>query len=233
MRFSLLLLICLLTLPLAAQNTRATKTTYDKDGFAALSLGIDADHDEVEDKWDDFWDDRYEIDIDKLDKDRNSIAYKAEQVILPLVSTKAIDVYSKVEELSDTESRVYLTFAFSSADVVTERNHPQSYRAAQAILEEFRTYFYTSYFDEQMADVRKDLDDMRDDSTDDSEDAQKARKKIDKYEKKIADMQRKIEDLREEVGDELESAEEKAERARALEGRLRDLETRRARYLRM
>ena len=206
-------------------------TKFDKESYSSLRLTIDAPADEVEEAWEDFWDDKYDIDFDKLDKDRNSIAYRAEQVSLALISPKTMNLYSKVTD-AENRSDVALAIVFSANDVVTSSSYPEAYRAAETLLNEFRTTFYTKYFDERIADVRDDLEDMRDDSQDDSKDAEKARKKIEKYRKKIADYEEKIVDLREEVGDELESSEEKARRAEELQTRLRELEQRRAQYLR-
>lgn len=232
MRYLLFLFTLFISLTLSAQNVRTTSTEYDKLTLDAVSVPIDAEMKVVEDHLDEFFDERYDIDIDRTDKDRGSIAYGAEQVVLPLVSPKAVNLYAKVAEAGDRASTVYLSFAFTPNDVVNERAHPESFRAGQSILEEFRTYFYDKYFGEQLEEAREELEDMRDDSSDDSKDAQKARKKIDKYERRIANFERKIEELRQEVGDELESAEEKAERARAIERRIRDLEAQRSRYLR-
>ncbi|NJC24693.1 hypothetical protein [Neolewinella antarctica] len=207
------------------------RVTFDDTSLQSLRMSIDASADEVEEAWEDFWEDRYDIDIDKLDKDRNSMAFLAEQISLPIIGAKNVNFYSKITE-TDNRSDVAMAFAFTESDVVTRVSHPESYRAAEAIMIEFRTKFYTNYFDEQMEDIRDDLEDARDDSQDDSRDAQKARKKIAKYEDKIEDYQERIQKMRDEVGDELESSEEKAVRAAQLEAKLRDLEQRRARYLR-
>lgn len=230
MRSFLLFVATLLILPLSAQ-IRSGNITYDKTTMPSLRMTIDAPMDEVEDQWEDFWDDQYDVDIDKLDKDRNSIAYKAEQVSLPLVSQKNVNLYTKIAGLENS-AEVALAFSFTSNDIVTERAHPDAYRAAESIMNEFRTRFYTKYFDEMIAEVRDDLDDARDDSQDDSKDAEKARKKIKKYRDKIEDYEEKIEEMRDEVGDELESSEEKARRARELETKLRDLQNKRSKYLR-
>ncbi len=232
----LLLLIfctCVLAQPLTAQKTgRITNSmvTFDKTSMEAMRMEIDASPELVTDRWEEFWDDRYDVDIDKTDRDKMSTAFLAEQASIPLVSPKAFGLYSKVEGNAE-KSTVSLAVAFSDKDVATRDVHRESYVAAEAIMQEFRTYFYTSYFDEQLEEARKELDDIRDDSSDASEDAEKAQKKIRKYEDKMAKYQKKIDELRDDVGDELESAEEKAARAEEMARRVRDLEQRRARYL--
>ena len=228
----LLFPICALLLSLSSLNAQVTdgRVTYDKSTFESLRLDIDADYKEVADEWEDFCKARYDVDFDKLDKDRGSIAMNAEQAIVPLVSSKNANLFSKVTG-SDTRAEVALAVTFTENDVVTRSTHTESYDAAKAIMMEFRTYFYSQYFDDKLEEARDELNDMRDDSTDDSKDAQKARKKIEKYEEKIAKYERKIQDMREEVGDELESAEDKAQRARELESRVRELERMRAKYL--
>ena len=224
------LLPLLLPILLTAQVTDGM-VRYDKQNFNSLRMTIDAPADEVEDLWEDFWEDRYDVKLDKLDKDKNSLAQVAEQVNLTIVSPKTLNIYSKITDAGG-RSDVAMAIAFSSTDVVTQSAYPQAYRATETLLNEFRTFFYTKYFDEKIADVRDDLEDMRDDSQDDSKDAEKARRKIEKYRKKIADYEEKIVDLREEAGEELISSEEKARKAEELQNTLRDLEARRAQYLR-
>ena len=224
------LALLIFPLILSAQLTDGM-VRYDKQNYNSLRLTVDAPADEVEDRWEDFWDDRYDVDLDKLDKDRNSIAQVAEQVNVSILSPKTLNLYSKITD-ANGRSDVALAVVFSPTDVVTRSAYPDAYRATETLLNEFRTYFYTKYFDEQIADVRDDLEDMRDDSQDDSKDAEKARRKIEKYREKIADYEEKIVELREEAGDELESSEEKARKAEELQTKLRDLEARRTQYLR-
>lgn len=231
---ALLLLVLLLPLTASAQRgaqLRDVRTSYDKNiSMESVEMIIDASVDEVSDRWEDFWDDRYDVDVDKLDKDKQSISFLGEQVSLPLVSSKNFDLYSKIGG-TDEQVRVAMSVAYSANDVVSRDSHRESYEAVGAIMNEFRTYFYSTYFDEKLEEAREDLDDIRDDSADASKDAEKARKKIEKYEKKIEKYREKIEETREEVGDELETAEEKAARAKELEERVRELERMRAKYL--
>jgi len=214
---------------LSAQ-VKTARTEFDKTTMEAMQIDIDADYKTVADVWEDFWEDRYEVDFDKLDKDRSSLAMLAEQASVPIISQKNADLYAKVGG-TDESSRVSFAVAYTVNDVVTNETHPKSFQAASAIMLEFRTFFYTQYFDEKLSEARDDLDDIRDDSSDASKDAEKARSKIKKYEDKIAKYQDKIEKMREEVGDELETAEEKAARAKELEKKVRELERMRAKYL--
>ena len=230
MRLLSIFTLLLITNALSAQ-VQSAMTTYDDQTFPSLRLTLDAPAEEVGEQWEDFLDDRYDVDIDRLDKDRNSMAYRAEQVVLPLVGQKNLDIYTKVTDV-DNRTDVALALAYTAEDVVTKQAYPDAYSAAEAILNEFRTAFYTKYFDDQLADARDDLEDMRDDSQDDSKDAEKARRKIAKYRDKIDKYEERIIDLREEVGDELESSEDKALRAAELENRVREIERRRATYLR-
>lgn len=207
-----------------------TNTEYDKRQLPSLTLSLDAAVESVYEPWQDFWEDRYDIDIDRTDKDRNAIAYLAEQVNLAGISPKNLDLYSSVDG-TDRVSTVSMSLAFTETEVVTSRSPAATYMAAKAILEEFRTYFYTSYFDTRISEMRDELGDIRDDGQGASKDAKKARSKIEKYQDKIEKYERKIEDTREEVGDELQTAEQKATRITELEAELRKLEASRRNYL--
>ncbi|WP_420460192.1 hypothetical protein [Neolewinella sp.] len=231
-RLTLSLLILCSSLVSAQQAATITDgtTTYDKMTLPSMSIQLDAPVDVVYDIWDDFWDERYDIDIDRTDKDGDNIAYLAEQVPVRSLGDKNLDVYSSVGG-NEQRTTVNLSLAYAENDVITRTNHEGDYQTASAILQEFRTYFYQRYFDEKLTDTRDELADLRDDSQDASKDAEKARKKIEKYEDKIDKYQRKIEDARENVGDELQTAEEKSERVRQLELQLQELERTRKQYL--
>lgn len=229
MKYLLILLFATFSYSIAAQ-VRTGPTEFDKTTMEALQMDIDADYKVVADVWEDFWDDRYDVDFDKLDKDRGSIAFKAEQASVPIISQKNADLFAKVGGTVES-SRLSFAISFTVNDVVTMQAHPKSFEAAKAIMLEFRTFFYTSYFDKKLEEAREDLEDIRDDSSDASKDAEKARSKIKKYEDKIAKYRDKIDKMREEVGDELETAEEKALRAQELENRIRDLVRMKAKYV--
>ncbi len=226
----LLSFLCLLGfIGLNAQVT-TQNVDYKKQNLESLQVDIDAEKDLVEDLWDDFWDDRYNIDVDKFDNDKKGTAYLAEQVSVPLISVKNFDLYSKIEDRGN-ESSVSMAISFAEGSSINKRSNAEAFDAAEAIMTEFRTYFYTRFFDTKLNDVRDELADMRDDSQDANKDAIKAREKIEKYEDKIAKLQRKIEKEREKAGDEFETAEEKSRRAKELEERIRSIEEMRARYL--
>lgn len=225
--FILLLTVCSSTV--FGQITSAP-TQFKKMNFDALRMTIDADYEVVAESWEDFWDERYDVDFDKLNKDKSSISFLAEQAVMPIISEKNANLYGKVGG-TDISSTVSFAIAYTENDVVTRISYPRSYEAAEVVMLEFRTYFYTRYYDEKLSAVRGELEDLRDDSSDASDDADKARRKIEKYEAKIRKYQEKIDKERENVGEELETAEEKAARARELERELRELERNRARYL--
>ncbi len=233
MRLTFYLLTLGLSLGMTAQRAADItdgNTEYDKKTLPSLILSLEAPVEAVYEPWQAFWEERYAIDIDRADKDRNSIAYLASQVSLPGISDKNLDLYTNVYG-DERGSQVALSMAFSDTDVVDRNKYPSGYTAARAVLEEFRTYFYTGYFDRRQEEVAEALEEVRDDSQDASKDAQKARSQIEKYEKKIEKLRRKIEDTREEVGDELQTAEEKATRVRELEDELRTLQVDRRKYL--
>lgn len=229
MKNFLILLAVIVALPMFAQ-VKTARTEFDKTTMESLRMDIDADYKEVADRWKDFWDDRYDVDFDKLDKDRNSITLKAEQAVVPIISAKNADLFAKFGG-TDESAKLSFAVAFTANDIVTETMHPRSFTAAQAIMLEFRTFFYTKYFDEKLEAAREDLRDIRDDGSDANKDAKKARSEIKKLEDKIAKYQDKIDEMRKELSDELETAEEKAKRAKELEKKVRDLERLRARYV--
>jgi predicted ribosome quality control (RQC) complex YloA/Tae2 family protein len=214
----------------SASRITETNTEYDKERFPSLTVSVDAGVEAVYDPWQEFWEERYDIDIDRTDKDRSSIAYLAEQVSLPNLSDKNLNLYSNVDG-TDRIATVSMSVVFGERDVVTGSSYPATHAAMKRILEDFETYFYRSYFDRQLAEVKDELEEVRDDAEDAEKDASKARSKIDKYEEKIADLREKIEEMREEAAEELQLADEKSTRVRELERQLREIEDRRREYV--
>ena len=232
----LTLFFCLLgfTAVLSAQQSAGiteTTTEYDVQRLASLTLSLDAPVEAVYDPWQDFWEDRYDIDIDRTDKDGNSIAYLADDVRLPDITSGNFALYSNVDG-TDKVSTVSISIGLTDSEVVTSNKYPEAFRAATEKLREFRTYFYSRYFDERIAEVRDRLEDARDEREDASSDAEKARKKIQKYEDKIRDLREKIDETRADVRDELEAAETNEQRVLDLEAELRVLQASRGNYLR-
>ncbi|WP_157975884.1 hypothetical protein [Lewinella sp. IMCC34191] len=217
---------------LAQQQANITETTteYDKQRLSSMTISIDAPVDAVYDPWEEFWEERYDIDIDRSDKDGSSIAYLAEEILMTGVSTQPVYFYSNVDG-TDERSTVSISVALDQSKVITRQNDAAAFKSAGDKLREFETYFYTRYFDEQLAEVRDELEDARDDREDASSDANKARKKIRKYEEKIKDLREKIEETREEVGEELEDAEENEQRVLDLEAELERIQRSRRNYL--
>ncbi|MEM6397756.1 MAG: hypothetical protein AAF741_15510 [Bacteroidota bacterium] len=60
-----------------AQEIEATTTNFDDNTFSASQLTIDIPFDQVKDYWDEFWDDKYDIDIDRENRDRESETFLA------------------------------------------------------------------------------------------------------------------------------------------------------------
>ena len=230
--FTALLFLTLVSTGIYAQSGRVTETTteYDKKRLASQTLALDAPVEAVYDIWQDFWEDRYDVDIDRTDKDGSNIAYLAEDLSLSDISSKSFDLYSSVDG-TDKVSTVSVSIGYDGDQVATSQNDPTAFRAAADKLMEFRTFFYTRYFDDRIATVRESLEDAKEEQEDASGDAEKARKQIAKYEKKIEDLRRRIEKTREDVGEELEAAESSEARVRELEEELRQLQSSRTNYV--
>ncbi len=224
------LFFCIAGAIVAQSYVEETSTTFDKRSMSAVMVRIDAPRDVVEDKWDEFWDDKYDVDIDKKDKDRNQITMVAEQVSIPAVSDKNFDLMTKVADSGDG-STVYMGVSFGYDVEASNTQYTSSYQAAKAIMRDFQTYFYDKYFGDQLAELNDELKDVRDDREDASEDQQKSKKKIEKWQKKIADYEEKIQDERDDIGEEIVTEQDKAEKVAELEQRIREIEQMKSRYM--
>ncbi|PHI19514.1 hypothetical protein CEQ90_12510 [Lewinellaceae bacterium SD302] len=230
--FTCLLLIAITTLSAQSRSrVQATMTEYDNQTMASQEITINASQDEVEESWDDFWSDRYDVDVDKADKNRNSITYKSEAAEVSALSNKTMDIYSKLTKLGDNRTGVSLALSFGYDLVATAEKYPDEYQRASTVLDDFQTYFYKRHYDEKIEELRDQLNDVRDDREDAADDQSKASKKIRKYQDKIKKLEEKIADAREEIGEESITEEEKMMRVKELEEKMRMLERERRAYV--
>lgn len=222
----------LLVSTVSAQRSKvmSTTATYEKDAMAAQSITLDAGRSKVQDLWDQFWDERFDVDIDRFDREKSSASYLSEEVIVSTISDKTMDVLSKVSG-SSNRSEVQLSIRFGYDMVVDNNKFPMEFKKAGMILDDFQTYFYERYFSEKITDLKDRLEDVRDEKEDAADDQSKASKKIAKYQDKIRKYEEKIIEEREEMGEERTVEASKADRLRELEKELSELERMRRRYV--
>lgn len=232
LKFSFFLFVSCLLLPLFAQRSavKPVTATFNEQSVPSQSITLDAGKDKVEDLWDQFWDDRFDVDIDRSNRDKNSTTYLAEAVTVNIVSDKTMDVLSNVIG-SENRSEVQLTVRFGYDVVVDQNTFPVEYGKTGMVLDDFQTYFYDRYFGERIAEVKDRLADVQDDKEDAVEDQSKAASKIRKWEDKILKYEEKIADARAEIGDEESIEASKADRVKELERELAELERMRRRYV--
>lgn len=227
------LLFFIFSIGLSAQTrsvVTANQQTYDETTLAGQEITINAERDAVEDSWDDFWSDKYDVDVDRVDRDKSAVTYLAQGVENSKIASRKIDVHSKLFGAGQT-TKVSLAIGLGYAIVAGPANEPGIYRRASEILDEFQTYFYRNKYDKLIAEVRDDLEDVRDDRQDAAEDQTKAQKRIRKYREKIQDLEKKIAKEQEDMTEEEVTEADKMLRVNELEQKLATLERERRIYV--
>ncbi|MEM7574237.1 MAG: hypothetical protein AAF433_15130 [Bacteroidota bacterium] len=233
-KINVLITIFLLTVTgLFAQFDDMTNATVDYDGnvYTATQINLEIPQDKVKDYWDNYWDERFDIDVDREDRNRRSEVFLAEEVSIPAVNDKSFDLWSKLTELDEVKTTVSLTFSFGYDISANPENYPVAYRKSQEYLDEFSAFAYERYFDEQIEELQSQLNDLRDDREDAVDDQQKSNRRIERWMEKIEKLEGRIADERAEINEEENIEVNKEQRIAELERDLSSLERRKRSYL--
>lgn len=218
---------CLLaTLNLSAQSSglRETAASFDGRQMNALSLSLQAGVDPVQEYWEDYWEARYDADFDRIDRDKRSSTYRAEELQIPVVKAEPVTVFVKFSEQGEQRTVLEMAIALDEEKAMGAGQSDGNWSAVRELLTDFERSFYQNWYGGQIAEVREELAELREDRADELADREKELKRIRKWEEQIAKLQRKIADARADIGDSRLTEEEKKARIDELEARLRRLE---------
>ena len=189
-----LLLVLLAQLTLTAQTITPTTTKLDKiDNARVISMEVDMERDIVVDIWKQYLDDKYDIELDRIDRSRNQETFRSESSKVTKLSAIPARLYAKVYESGDNRSTVYLSASTGGERMITESTHPLEYERMMAMLRGFHPYIYETYYGRQMDDIQKDMKKQEDELKDTRDDIDDRLRSNEKKREKIQELQREIE----------------------------------------
>lgn len=197
----LLLFALLLSIAAQAQNIRVseTSTLMDKTNMNVAAVEIDAPRERVEEILIDYLEDRYSIDMDKKDKDKSYVTWQADQVDITALNNGKIDLWAKVAAMSDTRTNVMLAASKGYDNSISSANDDRGYRNLEIITENFSTYFYQKYYNNQVEVVNDKVKEVVDNRDDLTKESAKLTKDIANKEEEIVKLQKEIEEAKQQI----------------------------------
>lgn len=208
----------------SAQAQMVSKVSFEDVEMAAYQIEINIAPDRVINLWDDFWDDRYNVDVDRDDRNRDREIYLAEEVEVEAISDKPLDVYSMLTTTEKDKSTVSLGFGVGYDVFASKDQFGETFAAAERILNEFEAYSYQKFYRQQIEEMQKELEDARDEKVDLEEAIAKRDSKIEDWQRDIEKLENDIEKAREDNKSAQSDLPEKMERVNTLERDLRAAE---------
>jgi len=208
----------------SAQAKMVSKVSFEDAEMAAYQIEINIAPDRVIDLWDDFWDDRYGVDVDRDDRNRDREIYLAKEIKVDDISDKPLDVYSMLTTTEKDKSTVSLGFGVGYEVFASKDQFSETFAAAERILNEFEAYSYQKYYHQQVEEWQKKLEDARDEKVEVEEAIAKRESNIEDWRRDIEKLENDIEKARKENISAQNELSEKKESVDSLEKELRAAE---------
>jgi len=175
-----------------AQVGRIEQTTveYEKNNVDALTVTMKPERKDIQKAFDDWMDDRYNINMKGggLFGDKN--LRSAEDVNIPAISTDNISFFTETEEVNgETRMTIFASYGLSN---FIEADDYKAYTGLEDIFDGFLSSYLPEYYEERVAEARKELEDFR-------EEVEETEKDIRENEERITDLQRENEEKRSEL----------------------------------
>ena len=208
----------------AAQAQMVSKVSFEDAEMAAYQIEINIAPDQVIDLWDEFWDDRYNVDVDREDRNRDREIYLAKKINVEAISDKPFDVYSMLSTTAEDKSTVSLGLGVGYNVYASKDQFSNTFAAAERILNEFEAYSYQQFYSQRVEEWQKELEDAREEKEEVEEAIAKRESTITDWQKDIEDLENDIEKARKENKAAQNTLIEKAENVNTLERELRAAE---------
>ncbi len=208
----------------SAQTQMVSKVSFEDTEMAAYQIEINIAPDRVIDLWDEFWDDRYNVDVDREDRNRDREIYLAKEIKVEAISDKPLDVYSMLSTTAKDKTTVTLGFGVGYKVYASKDQFSDTFAAAERILNEFEAYSYQQFYSQRVEEWQKELEDAREEKAEVEEAIAKRESRIAGWQKDIEDLKNDIEKARKENEAAQNTLPEKIENVNKLERELRAAE---------
>ncbi len=233
------LLLCSLQAPLQAQEPTVSETTaiqernssigeaftaFDDRQMNAHHLILEADLENVKTYWEQYWKERYDVDFDREERKREMQILRAEAVMVPTLSDRRADLFAKIDSENKDRTHLYFAIALGYDIAAGPTQYSDIYENGRSVMRDFEPYFYQTYYDDQISDVRAELEDIRDDREDAEDRRGDRRDQIDHWQRDIERREKKIRKARAALADGRGDSEDAEERSKEIDEWQREIE---------
>ena len=183
-----------------AQVGRIQESTveYDKTRADALMVTLQPDRKDVQEAFEDWMDDRYDIKLKRGGLFANKRTQKAEDVIIPAISSEPITFMTKTEGAGE-DTRLYV-FAMRGNNPIDRADY-KAFTGMENIFDSFLSSYLPEYYEERVAEAREDLEDLQKDLREAQDDMADNKEKIAKLEAENRELTEKQEMLRKQIAE--------------------------------
>ena len=160
-KFQLTLLFIFLIFISFGQNITPAKAYVQFDGKsrASLDVVVDAEPKALKKAWRDFLKEHYDFKLSGIGLFSNKDILTAEEVVVPSISSDAMDFYTKI--VSEQDGTRMSVFAAHGYDIyINETEYPNEFSKLKHIMSDFLDEYITQMYADRIEVLEKDLDNL-------------------------------------------------------------------------
>ena len=168
------------------QNITPAKAYVQFDGKsrASLDVVVDAEPKALKKAWRDFLKEHYDFKLSGIGLFSNKDILTAEEVVVPSISSDAMDFYTKI--VSEQDGTRMSVFAAHGYDIyVNEEEYPKEFAKMKHMMSDFLDQYITQMYADRIEVLEKDLDDLVGEEADLKKSIQSNKEEIKSLEKEI------------------------------------------------
>ena len=175
-----------------------TQVTYDKTTYPAIQVTLSPSPETVRDEWKDYLKKYHDVKLKRGGLFASNDVIMAEEVDFDQVSPKAMNFYTKFEDVGD-ETRMYVFGTLGYDIYVNPMDYPREYNNMYVVVDNFLNQFLPDYYQNKIDNTLDLVEDLEEDKTDMEKDIADKKAKIEKNLKENEELRAEIEELEQQV----------------------------------
>lgn len=156
---------------------------FDGKSRACLEVLVDADPKELKKEWRDFLKEHYDFKLSGIGLFSNKDILTAEEVVVPNISSDAMDFYTKI--VAEQDGTRMSVFAAHGYDIYVNEEYPKEFAKMKHMMSDFLDQYITQMYADRIKVLEKDLDDLVGEEADLKKSIQSNKEEIKSLEKEI------------------------------------------------
>ncbi len=174
--------------------------SYDDQNIQAVAATLEPDVSTIKDKFEDWMNDNYNVDLDgKKLLFFNKDVMTAENVMIPQVSDRLLQLNVKVDETHRGKTRLYVFAKKSDGVYISEKTDQSAFAGLKGVVHEFIADYLPEYYMDQIEETEEVLDDLADNKQDMENEIRENENDIRDLQSENIKLKRKIEATREDI----------------------------------